>query len=83
MPVLEVLGLEGIFGFHFMSFLLVIMYFIPVGERFGKNPRGVIEDALDGFYQMRNNPLIAVAFIATFMSIALYYYVALSITEVR
>ena len=81
-PVLHVLGLEGIFGFHFMSVLLLIMYFIPVGERFGKNPRAVIEDALDGFYQMRNNPLIAMAFVGTFMSVALYYYVALSITQV-
>lgn len=82
-PIFHVLGLEGIFGFHFMSLLLVIMYFIPVGERFGKNPREVIEDPLDGFYQMCNNPLIAMAFIATFMAISLYYYVALSITEVN
>lgn len=66
-----------------MSLLLGFMHFIPVGERFGKNPRAVIEDPLDGFYQMRNNPVLTMAFIATFLAVSLYYCVALSIAEVK
>ena len=31
------------------------MYFIPVGPKFGNNPRHVLEDAYDGLYQVRHN----------------------------
>jgi len=34
------------------------MYFIPVGEKFGHNPRQVLEDAYDGLYQLKSNPLL-------------------------
>ena len=38
-----------------MSTLLIPMYFIPVGPKFGNNPRHVLEDAYDGLYQVRHN----------------------------
>jgi drug/metabolite transporter (DMT)-like permease len=54
-PVLQALGLEGLFGFSIMSALLIPMYFLNVGERFGKNPRHALEDPLDAFCQLKNN----------------------------
>ena len=52
-PILHVLGLEGLFGSGLMSVLLIGMYFIPVGPQFGQeNPRQVMEDALDGMFQV-------------------------------
>jgi hypothetical protein len=78
---LHVVGLEGIFGFIAMSVLLVPMYFIKVGEKFGKNPNQVMEDPLDGFHQLGHNPGLLTLFIMNFISISLYYYVAISITK--
>jgi len=75
-------SLQGIFGYFFMSILLIAMYFIPVPGRFGQNPRFVMEDALDGLFQLKSNPILGTAFVATFTSISIYYYVALSITKV-
>ena len=80
-PVLQAVGLEGLFGIFVMSILLIPMYFINVGEKFGKNPRHVLEDALDGFEQLRNNGFLLATYIATFTSIAINYYVGMSITK--
>ena len=57
------------------------MYFINVGEKFGQNPRHVLEDALDAFYQLGHNGLLLAIYVATFTSIAIYYYVGMSITK--
>ena len=64
-PALQAVGWEGTFGFLTLSTLLIPMYFIPVGEKFGKNPRHVLEDAYDGLYQLAHNPLLATAFCGT------------------
>jgi hypothetical protein len=60
-PLLQAVGWEGIFGFVTLSLLLISMYFLRVGPPFSSNPRMVLEDALDGFIQMRNNPMIILA----------------------
>jgi len=60
-PALQAVGWEGIFGFVTLAVLLVPMYFIPVKHPFGNPPRFVLEDALDGFIQLRNNPVLVVA----------------------
>ena len=60
-PALQAVGWEGIFGFTTLSLLLVPMYFLRVGPPFSTNPRMVLEDALDGYTQMRNNPMIILA----------------------
>ena len=60
-PALQAVGWEGIFGFVTLSLLLIPMYFLRVGPPFSSNPRMVLEDALDGFIQMRNNPMIILA----------------------
>ncbi len=64
-PALQAVGWEGTFGFLTLSTLLIPMYFIPVGDKFGKNPRHVLEDAYDGLYQLAHNPLLATAFCGT------------------
>jgi hypothetical protein len=46
--IFSAVGWEGTFGFLTLSTLLIPMYFIPVSERFGDNPRHVLEDAYDG-----------------------------------
>ena len=50
------------------------MYFIPVGEKFGHNPRHVMEDAYDGLYQLAHNPLLLIAFCGTAISIAFFNF---------
>lgn len=60
-PALQAVGWEGLFGFTTLAVLLVPMYFIHVPYPFGHPPRFVLEDALDGFVQLRNSPLLCVA----------------------
>ena len=50
------------------------MYFIPVGDKFGNNPRHVLEDAYDGLYQLYHNPLLLTAFCGTIISIAFFNF---------
>jgi hypothetical protein len=57
------------------------MYFINVGETFGKNPRHVMEDALDGFYQLYNNGSLLALFIANIFSIGIHLFAGTSITK--
>merc|ERR1712088_1074598 len=46
--------------------------FIQVGPQFGHGPRHVLEDAYDGCYQLAHNPLLALAFSGTIISIAYF-----------
>ncbi|CAG7820076.1 unnamed protein product, partial [Allacma fusca] len=57
-PSLQAVGWEGIFGFATLGFLMIPMYYIPVGPPFSNNPRGVLEDPIDGLIQLGNNPLL-------------------------
>jgi len=66
---LEIIGYEGIFGFAFMSLLLVVFQHIPC-TRIGKSgsndlypqtaycPYGKIEDSYIGFFQLKHSPTI-------------------------
>ena len=74
-PILQAVGLEGIFGFSAMSLLLVPMYFIRNGD--GER----LEDSLEGFYQLGHNALLLVTFLGTFISIAFNYYSGMSISK--
>lgn len=49
---MQAVGLEGVFGFSVLSVLLVVFYFTPAPPHFGHNPRGVVEDAIDGLVQI-------------------------------
>ncbi|KAJ8275356.1 hypothetical protein COCON_G00099810 [Conger conger] len=77
---LKAVGTEGLFGFLILSFLLIPMYFIPVGS-LGQNPRQVLEDALDAFCQIGHQPLIVLALLGNTVSIAFFNFAGLSVTK--
>ena len=58
---LQAVGWEGLFGALILSTLLVPMYYIPTGHMIFDNPNGQMEDAIDGFYQIKNNWEVAAA----------------------
>ena len=80
-PALEAVGWEGTFGFTTLAILLVPFSFIYVGPEFGNNPRHVLEDAYDGVYQLAHNPLLALAFSGTVISIAFFNFAGISVTK--
>lgn len=77
---LKCCGFLGFFGFVVLSLLLIPMYFIPVGS-FGDNPRQVLEDAIDAFCQIGNQPLILLALLGNTVSIAFFNFAGISVTK--
>nr|XP_033794128.1 solute carrier family 35 member F6 isoform X2 [Geotrypetes seraphini] len=77
---LRAVGTEGCFGFTILSLLLIPMYYIPATE-FSNNDRHVLEDALDAFCQMFNQPLIIVALLGNISSIAFFNFAGISVTK--
>jgi hypothetical protein len=57
---------SGLFGFSILGLLLIPFYFIHVPEPFTDNPRHVLEDVLEAFLQMGQNPLIICAIIGKY-----------------
>merc|ERR1719427_715096 len=80
-PALQAVGWEGTFGFTTLAILLIPFSFIYVGPKFGNNPRHVLEDAYDGVYQLAHNPLLAMAFSGTVISIAFFNFAGISVTK--
>merc|ERR1719471_2471967 len=80
-PALQAVGWEGTFGFTTLSLLLIPFSFIYVGNSFGHGPRYVLEDAYDGVYQLYHNPLLALAFSGTVISIAFFNFAGISVTK--
>jgi len=81
-PALQAVGWEGVFGFIILATLLVPMYYIPGGELFGQNnPRGKLEDALDGFVQLGNNGFLVMAVLGNIISIAFFNFAGISVTK--
>lgn len=80
-PPLQAVGWEGTFGFLTLATLLIPMYFIPVGPKFGNNPRHVLEDAYDGIYQLFHNGQLMTAFCGTVVSIAFFNFAGISVTK--
>lgn len=80
-PALQAVGWEGFFGFFVLSILLVPMYFIQVPSKFTNNPRGVMEDAIDAFYMIKNNHLLMVPISGTIISIAFFNFAGISVTK--
>merc|ERR1712083_1067488 len=80
-PALQAVGWEGTFGFATLSMLLIPFSFIYVGPSFGHGPRNVLEDAYDGVYQLAHNPLLALAFSGTVISIAFFNFAGISVTK--
>merc|ERR1712142_475441 len=80
-PALQAVGWEGTFGFTTLAILLIPFSFIYVGPQFGNNPRHVLEDAYDGVFQLAHNPLLALAFTGTVISIAFFNFAGISVTK--
>merc|ERR1712001_398493 len=80
-PALQAVGWEGTFGFLTLATLLIPFYFIPVGDKFGDNPRHVLEDAYDGLFQLAHNWRLAMAFCGTVFSIAFFNFAGISVTK--
>merc|ERR1719187_270650 len=80
-PALQAVGWEGTFGFTVLSLLLIPFSFLHVGPKFGHGPRHVLEDAYDGVYQLAHNPLLALAFSGTVISIAFFNFAGISVTK--
>jgi len=79
-PALQAVGWEGTFGFTTLALLLIPFRFIYVGK-YGHNPHHVLEDAYDGLYQLAHNPLLALAFSGTVISIAFFNFAGISVTK--
>ncbi|XP_069702216.1 solute carrier family 35 member F6-like [Periplaneta americana] len=80
-PALQAVGWEGIFGFSILGLLLIPFYFIYVPAPFSDNPRNVLEDALEAFVQMGNNPWLICAIIGTVLSIAFFNFAGVTVTK--
>jgi len=81
---LQAVGWEGFWGFCGMTTALVIFYFIPISDpswSYDPTPPYVLEDALDGFIQLGNNPLLLIAILGTVFSIAFFNFAGLTVTK--
>ncbi|XP_063296855.1 solute carrier family 35 member F6 [Pelobates fuscus] len=77
---LRAVGTEGFFGFVILTLLLIPFYYIPASS-FSNNDREVLEDSLDAFCQMGNQPLIIVALLGNISSIAFFNFAGISVTK--
>jgi hypothetical protein len=75
-PPLQVVGWEGIWGFIFLSIVLVPMYFIP-----GSSGGNHFENAPDAFVQIGHSWILALAVGGNILSIAFFNYFGISITK--
>ncbi|XP_013400884.1 solute carrier family 35 member F6 [Lingula anatina] len=80
-PPLQAVGWEGFFGFTILGILLVPMYYIDVGHPFSDNPEGRLEDAIDGFIQISNSWIVALATFGNIVSIAFFNFSGISVTK--
>ena len=74
----------GFWGFLGMSLCLVIFYFIPVESplwAYSPTPPYQLEDSIDGFIQLGNNPLLLVAIFGLIFSIAFFNYAGQTVTK--
>ncbi|GFO15881.1 solute carrier family 35 member f6-like [Plakobranchus ocellatus] len=77
LPPLQVVGMEGTFGFLLMTFIILpAMYFIP-----GSDVHGNYEDSLDALYQMGQSPKLLILCILYLASIAFYNFFGLAVTR--
>ncbi|XP_005430996.1 solute carrier family 35 member F6 [Geospiza fortis] len=77
---LRAVGTEGLFGFSILALLLVPLSLIPAGRLSG-NPRGVLEDPMDAWCQIRRDPLILAALLGNIGSISFFNFAGLSVTR--
>ena len=77
---LHCLGMEGSFSLAILSLLLVVLYFIPVNVDMDQ-PGGQLADALDGFVQLGNNPVLLASFLGTTVALCMALFAGISLTR--
>ena len=77
---LNALGLEGSFSLAILTIMLVVLYFIPVKFDMDQ-PGGQLEDALDGFVQLGNNPVLLTSFMCTTVSLCFTLLAGIGVTR--
>lgn len=87
---LRAVGWEGFFGACILSILLVPFYYIILPPNFcgssyepALNGSCRLEDAIDGLYQLGNNPIIIIAVLMNVISIAFFNFFGLSVTKTQ
>ncbi|KAH9505180.1 hypothetical protein Btru_058892 [Bulinus truncatus] len=76
-PPLQVVGMEGVFGFLMMTFIILpSMYFIP-----GSDANGSYENSLDALVQMGHNTQLLVMCLVYLLSIGFYNFFGLAVTR--
>ena len=77
---LNALGLEGMFSVVIVSSMLIGFYFLKVPFDMGQ-PDGQMEDALDGFIQLGNNPVLLTAYISNIVMLMIAATTGIEITK--
>jgi len=75
-PPLQVVGLEGMFGFTLTSFFLFLFYFIP-----GSSAGNHLENSPDALVQMGNSWIVMLSMFGTVVSIAFFNWFGVSVTK--
>ncbi|KNC23705.1 hypothetical protein FF38_01213 [Lucilia cuprina] len=79
-PILQAIGWQGLFGLFITLFLGVFMNFLPTPIiPFNDSSRGVFDDLMDVFSQLRSNPWLVVALSLFIVTSLLYGYTSLCI----
>ena len=63
---MKALGLNGVFSLMILTIMLFGFYFLEVPFDMGQ-PNGIMEDAIDGFIQLANNPKLLLSFICKYL----------------
>lgn len=85
-PALQVVGLEGCFGFSFMLIIAVVAYFIPApsfmcGAGMAPEECTHFEVVLDAFTMIKNNYKIGLFMCGNIISIAFFNFCGVSVTK--
>lgn len=77
---MNAIGLEGSFAVAILSVMLVVLYFIPVKFDM-EQPGGQLDDALDGFVQLGNNPILLISFLLTTVALCFTLVAGINVTR--
>ena len=77
---LNVVGLKGTFSLIILSFMLVGFYYLKVPFEMGQLD-GQMEDAIDGFIQLGNSPILLVSYICTTICLCIFMTSGIMITK--
>ena len=82
-PALQAVGWEGVFGMTILGLLLIPMYYIPAVDGLSEMESGGshFEDAIDGFFQIKNSIQLLLCICGTISSIACFNYFGISVTK--